>query len=443
MIEHCETLLWSSKIFKNYGFYVCQKPPQVNSFRDLAHFAQYVTDWCSASLKSCSLCWSPTRGVFAQMECCQKADQERVISKLMTELYGDKRLSVSSVTGGDYQGQSEKSYRVDWSVVASEAAVAGIEQKEADKLQKLEKLARKAAEKMQKKKDKKGKKKDKKGKKDKKKKKDKKDKKDKKSKKEKKCKEESRVPTSQIAARHMQKDESSEEKPKVEAADPPDGEKFAWETSSSSSSEEPPAKKPKEVDVKSLGPMAMLAGSDEESSGSWDEFSLCRRRRQLRSRSFHPPTRGSKLLEHLLRPPRLCRWRCSPGFPMELLQKLCSYCTCLGLRKKAIDCRRIYPLTWAYPLRPVFGCFQRFSTSCPIMSVGLSWVQASSLIRWIHRFSGHLATAITVGLGPRVLNEVAEQTNTKFVLLNGWAKSASKSWGPPKHENLFSARLCS
>ena len=35
----------------------------------------------------------------------------------------------------------EKSYRVDWSVVASEAAVAGIEQKEAVKLEKLEKLA--------------------------------------------------------------------------------------------------------------------------------------------------------------------------------------------------------------------------------------------------------------------------------------------------------------
>ena len=81
----------------------------------------------------------------------------------MTELYGTKRLSVSSVSGGDYHGVNdaelqfcccqrpvrclpclkalcphrqtgaffreaeEKSYRVDWSVVASEAAVAGIE----------------------------------------------------------------------------------------------------------------------------------------------------------------------------------------------------------------------------------------------------------------------------------------------------------------------------
>ena len=241
---------------------------KVNSFRDLAHFAQYVTDWCSASLKTCSLCWSPTRGVYAQMECCQKADQERVISKLMTELYGEKRLSVSSVTGGDYQGQTEKSYRVDWSVVASEAAVAGIEQKESEKLLKLEKLARKAAEKAQKKKDKKGKKKDKKGKKDKKDKKKKKDKqKDKKSKKDKKCKEE--IQKVQFQAQPVHKDESSEEKPKkVEADDPPDGSKFAWETSSSSSSEEPPPKKVKEVDVKSLGPMAMLAGSDEESSQS-------------------------------------------------------------------------------------------------------------------------------------------------------------------------------
>lgn len=167
---------------------------KVNSFRDLAHFAQYVTDWCSASLKTCSLCWSPTRGVYAQMECCQKADQERVISKLMTELYGEKRLSVSSVTGGDYQGQTEKSYRVDWSVVASEAAVAGIEQKEASKIEKLEKLARKAAEKMQKKKDKKNKKK-KKDKKDKKKKKVKKDKKDKKGKEKKGKGETGSVPT--------------------------------------------------------------------------------------------------------------------------------------------------------------------------------------------------------------------------------------------------------
>ena len=240
---------------------------KVNSFRDLAHFAQYVTDWCSASLKTCSLCWSPTRGVYAQMECCQKADQERVISKLMTELYGEKRLSVSSVAGGDYQGQTEKSYRVDWSVVASEAAVAGIEQKEASKLEKLEKLARKAAEKMQKKKDKKGKKekkKDKKGKKDKKK--DKKGKKDKKNKKEKKGKEETRP----AAIQHeVMKEQANEAKKRVEEEDPPDGEKFAWESSSTSSSEAPPAKQPKVLDVKSLGPMAMLGGSDDESSGSW------------------------------------------------------------------------------------------------------------------------------------------------------------------------------
>lgn len=242
---------------------------KVNSFRDLAHFAQYVTDWCSASLKTCSLCWSPTRGVYAQMECCQKADQERVISKLMTELYGEKRLSVSSVTGGDYQGQTEKSYRVDWSVVASEAAVAGIEQKEASKIEKLEKLARKAAEKMQKKKDKKNKKK-KKDKKDKKKKKVKKDKKDKKGKEKKGKGETGSVPTHHPKQPIRQKDQSSDEVPRkrTEEEDLPDGEKFAWETSSTSSSEAPLPKKQKELDVKSLGPMAMLAGSDDDSSGS-------------------------------------------------------------------------------------------------------------------------------------------------------------------------------
>lgn len=226
---------------------------KVNSFRDLAHFAQYVTDWCSASLKTCSLCWSPTRGVYAQMECCQKADQERVISKLMTELYGEKRLSVSSVAGGDYQGQTEKSYRVDWSVVASEAAVAGIEQKEASKLEKLEKLARKAAEKMQKKKDKKGKKdkkKDKKSKKDKKK--DKKDKKDKKNKKEKKGKDEGKpVPTLQ-RQEVPQRDLRSEAKKRVEE-DPPDGQRFAWESSSTSSSEAPPEKKTKGIGCEVTG----------------------------------------------------------------------------------------------------------------------------------------------------------------------------------------------
>ena len=233
---------------------------RVNSFKDLAHFAQYVTDWCSASLKACTLCWSPTRGVYAQMECCQKADQERVISKLMTELYREKRLSVSSVTGGDYQGQQEKSYRVDWSVVASEAAVAGIEQKEASKLEKLEKLARKAAAKMEKKKDKK----EKKAKKGKKKKKEKKkEKKEKKGKKEK----ASKAGVSDMKPKAVAFQEPIPERPRVEPAEPAEGSKFAWETSSSStSSEEPRVKKRKEVDVKALGPMAMLAGSDEESS---------------------------------------------------------------------------------------------------------------------------------------------------------------------------------
>ena len=216
---------------------------RVNSFKDLAHFAQYVTDWCSASLKSCSLCWSPTRGVYAQMECCQKADQERVISKLMTELYREKRLSVSSVAGGEYQGQ-QKSYRVDWSVVASEAAVAGIEQKEASKLEKLEKL------KAEKKKDKEKKKK--------KKKKEKEKKKSKKGKKEKAKASVSDMPKAVAVQEPI-------ERPRVEPADPAEGSKFAWETSSSSTSEEPQIKKRKEVEVKALGPMAMLAGSDEDS----------------------------------------------------------------------------------------------------------------------------------------------------------------------------------
>eukprot|EP00930_Biecheleria_cincta_P016311 TRINITY_DN13314_c0_g1_i2.p1 TRINITY_DN13314_c0_g1~~TRINITY_DN13314_c0_g1_i2.p1 ORF type:complete len:335 (+),score=76.40 TRINITY_DN13314_c0_g1_i2:73-1077(+) len=123
---------------------------RVNSFRDLAHFAQYVTDWCSATCLSCSLLWSPVRGVYAQMECAQKADQERVIGKLMQELYRDKRLSVSSVCGGDYAGVSEKSYRVDWSVVASEAAHLGLERAEGERL-----LKRAKKDKMRSKKDKK------------------------------------------------------------------------------------------------------------------------------------------------------------------------------------------------------------------------------------------------------------------------------------------------
>jgi len=227
---------------------------KVNSFRDLAHFSQYVTDWCSASLKTCSLCWSPTRGVFAQMECCQKADQERVISKLMTELYGTKRLSVSSVTGGDYHGVSEKSYRVDWSVVASEAAVAGIEHREAEKLKKIEKAAKKAAR------EKKKSKKDKKDKKQKKKKDKKKDKKTKSSKTKRKSSEEMpKVPTPPPPA----------PPPKEEEVDIPDGAKFAWEESSSSSKSSSPVKQQekKQKTVKAAAKMALLT-SDASSSSS-------------------------------------------------------------------------------------------------------------------------------------------------------------------------------
>mmetsp|Transcript_22075 Transcript_22075/g.41606 ORF Transcript_22075/g.41606 Transcript_22075/m.41606 type:complete len:336 (+) Transcript_22075:89-1096(+) len=231
----------------------------INSFRDLAYFSQYVTDWCSASLKTCCLCWSPTRGVFAQMECCQKADQERVISKLMTELYGAKRLSVSSVSGGDYHGVSEKSYRVDWSVVASEAAVAGIENREADKIKK----AQRAARKREKKKDKKNKK----DKKSKKKKKEK-NKDDKKSKKEKEDSTQLRAPYQEKVLQSTPSQRPSWQ----DEEEGPDNDRYAWEDSSSGSSsalrpEKPPEKKQKVV--KATGKMALLAGSDDDStSGS-------------------------------------------------------------------------------------------------------------------------------------------------------------------------------
>merc|ERR1711948_168298 len=98
----------------------------------------------SATLKCGALCWSPGRGVYAQVECAQLADQERVVSKVMSEMYLNRKLSCSSVVGGEYSGMAKAGYRVDWNVVASEAAIAGIEAKAAKKLEKLMKEHTKA-----------------------------------------------------------------------------------------------------------------------------------------------------------------------------------------------------------------------------------------------------------------------------------------------------------
>jgi len=110
-----------------------------NTFDDLAAFVSFVTDSCSATISSSALCWSGSRGVFAQLQCSQKVDQERVISKVMNAQYLGQKLSCSSIVGGEYSGTSSASSRVDWAMVTGEAALVGVEVKEGKRLAKAEK----------------------------------------------------------------------------------------------------------------------------------------------------------------------------------------------------------------------------------------------------------------------------------------------------------------
>lgn len=123
----------------------------VNTFEDLADFVKFVTDRCSATVKGAALCWTRARGVYAQLDLQQMADQERIIRKVMEETYMSQSLSCSSVCGGEYFGLGEGSYRVDWTVVASEAAMIGIERREGERLKKKEKKAVKLGKKSAKK----------------------------------------------------------------------------------------------------------------------------------------------------------------------------------------------------------------------------------------------------------------------------------------------------
>ncbi|CAE8624172.1 unnamed protein product [Polarella glacialis] len=235
----------------------------LNNFRDLAAFGQYVTDCCSATLNSCALCWSASRGVFAQVECAQKADQERILGKVMAELFMGKRLSASSVCGGEYAGMNAKSYRVDWKVVASEAAVLGIERNEGERIRKKEKaqIKNEKPSKKDKKKDKKDKKKDKKDKK-----KEKKDKQKEKKEKEKSGKKQ------KLECKSSASDSESEPAKTPSAPVPEPGQKPGPASSSSSASASPQrlAVRPKQVPPKVPFKITMASMADEASEPESD-----------------------------------------------------------------------------------------------------------------------------------------------------------------------------
>merc|ERR1711976_967407 len=40
-----------------------------NTFADLQNFAKFITDDCSVTIRGAALCWSPGRGVYAQVYC--------------------------------------------------------------------------------------------------------------------------------------------------------------------------------------------------------------------------------------------------------------------------------------------------------------------------------------------------------------------------------------
>lgn len=138
-----------------------------NSFADLKVFANYVTDECCVTIRGASLNWSPGRGVYAQVYCEQKADQERTILKL-SEPYLGRRLSCSSMCGSEYAGVSEGGYRVDWAQVGTTIHALGdrlrvhaedkASKKEAKEAKKAEKKAKLDKKEMKGNKDKKGKK---------------------------------------------------------------------------------------------------------------------------------------------------------------------------------------------------------------------------------------------------------------------------------------------
>lgn len=60
----------------------------------------------------------------------------------MQERYLDQKLSCSAVVGGEYYGVGNGGYRVDWAVVAGEAAMIGVERREGTKIKKREKNAK-------------------------------------------------------------------------------------------------------------------------------------------------------------------------------------------------------------------------------------------------------------------------------------------------------------
>eukprot|EP00448_Togula_jolla_P038518 CAMPEP_0170630792 /NCGR_PEP_ID=MMETSP0224-20130122/34224_1 /TAXON_ID=285029 /ORGANISM="Togula jolla, Strain CCCM 725" /LENGTH=315 /DNA_ID=CAMNT_0010958943 /DNA_START=69 /DNA_END=1013 /DNA_ORIENTATION=- len=99
-----------------------------NTFQDLTAFASFVTDTCSATIRGASLCWAPGRGVYAQLVCNQRVDQERIMKKVMADLYRGQKLSCSSMMGGEQAGE----HRIDWATVGSTI------QAQSDRLRKAE-----------------------------------------------------------------------------------------------------------------------------------------------------------------------------------------------------------------------------------------------------------------------------------------------------------------
>eukprot|EP00927_Polykrikos_kofoidii_P019597 TRINITY_DN19184_c0_g1_i2.p1 TRINITY_DN19184_c0_g1~~TRINITY_DN19184_c0_g1_i2.p1 ORF type:complete len:468 (-),score=88.20 TRINITY_DN19184_c0_g1_i2:79-1482(-) len=96
-----------------------------NTFADLGAFAAFIADFCCVTMRGAALCWSPGRGNYAQVYCEQKADQERVLSRLRTETYLGRKLSCSSQFGSEYSGVNEGGYRIDWAKVGSTIEALG------------------------------------------------------------------------------------------------------------------------------------------------------------------------------------------------------------------------------------------------------------------------------------------------------------------------------
>eukprot|EP00929_Paragymnodinium_shiwhaense_P081591 TRINITY_DN4273_c0_g1_i1.p1 TRINITY_DN4273_c0_g1~~TRINITY_DN4273_c0_g1_i1.p1 ORF type:complete len:353 (+),score=70.85 TRINITY_DN4273_c0_g1_i1:260-1318(+) len=246
-----------------------------NSFADLKTFASFLTDTCCVTTRASALCWAPGRGVYAQVYCEQKADQERLISWLDKESYMSRKLSCSSMANFEYSGVNDGGYRVDWATVGSTIQALS------DRLRQHSEVKDKKKTKDAKK-DKKTAKKDKKDKKDKKK-----EKNNKEAKGDKKGKEQAKKDKEKAKKRESDSSSSSDEKPpaakahktvelpkakepvpKTDAAAAPSSSEYEYYSGDSSAESAQPKKEaapPRKMGQKHVGPMAALADDDSSS----------------------------------------------------------------------------------------------------------------------------------------------------------------------------------